>query len=204
MSRRDDANRHPTGFGHIAVNVDDVYKFCEDLEKHGFQFKKKPDEGRMKGLAFLYDPDRYWVEIVKRGENHGIANRCNFSQTMLRVRDPQKSIDFYKRLGMIVLQERHFDDFSLYFLASGNIDPSIEYKNQFQPVLELTHNHGTEKNDSFKHYNGNEQGRQGFGHIGKLLLSSTSSYCTVARLPCIPMSTPNMPLLACFVANEHF
>jgi hypothetical protein len=27
----------------------------------------KPDEGGMKGLAFAYDPDGYWVEIVKRG-----------------------------------------------------------------------------------------------------------------------------------------
>jgi len=31
-------------------------------------FKKKPDEGRMKGLAFALDPDGYWIEIIKRSE----------------------------------------------------------------------------------------------------------------------------------------
>jgi lactoylglutathione lyase len=156
-----------TGFGHIAVNVDDVYQFCEKLERAGCQFKKKPDEGRMKGLAFVYDPDGYWVEIVKRGDDHEIEEETNFSQTMLRVKDPKKSLDFYQKLGMKLLEVKHFDDFSLYFLGSSVVDTNIGYKNQFQPVLELTHNHGTENDESFKYYNGNEEGRQGFGHIGK-------------------------------------
>ena len=157
---------HFAGFGHIAVNVPDVYKACEELEAAGYSFKKKPDEGRMKGLAFAYDPDNYWVEIVKRGEDCQIPNKMNFSQCMLRIKDPAKSLDFYKRFGMKLLQERHFDDFSLYFLGSSNVDESVPTKNQFQPVLELTHNHGTEKDEAFKHYNGNEDGRQGCGHIG--------------------------------------
>ena len=29
------------------------------------KFHKKPDEGRMKGLAFALDPDGYWLEIVE-------------------------------------------------------------------------------------------------------------------------------------------
>ena len=45
------------GFGHIAFNCDDVYASCARLEAAGGSFKKKPDEGRMKGLAFAYDPD---------------------------------------------------------------------------------------------------------------------------------------------------
>lgn len=69
---------------------------------------------------------------------------------------------------MQLLAERHFDSFSLYFLGSRNVDASLPVKDQFQPVLELTHNHGTENDDEFKHYNGNEEGRQGFGHIGFL------------------------------------
>ena len=98
------------------VSVDDVYAASDKLEKAGCSFKKKPDEGRMKGLAFVYDPDGYWVEIVKRGEGSGIANSYNFSQTMLRVKDPKKSIAFYQRLGMKVLVEKHYGDFSLFFL----------------------------------------------------------------------------------------
>lgn len=173
-------NQEKDGFGHIAVNCDDVYACCDELEKVGISFKKKPDEGRMKGLAFAYDPDGYWVEIVRRNEDSKISNKYNLSQTMLRVKDPKKSIAFYKKLGMKVMSERHFDDFSLYFLAS-NIDDkdAVEdpaspdarehVKRLFQPVLELTHNHGTENDEEFKHFNGNEDGRQGFGHVGFLV-----------------------------------
>ncbi|GAA5959420.1 hypothetical protein JCM21900_006852 [Sporobolomyces salmonicolor] len=52
------------GFGHIAVSVDDVQVECDRLEKAGVQFKKKPHEGKMKNIAFVLDPDGYWVEIV--------------------------------------------------------------------------------------------------------------------------------------------
>mmetsp|Transcript_6182 Transcript_6182/g.13464 ORF Transcript_6182/g.13464 Transcript_6182/m.13464 type:complete len:401 (+) Transcript_6182:35-1237(+) len=175
-------NAERDGFGHIAVNCDDVYASCEELEARGITFKKKPDEGRMKGLAFAYDPDGYWVEIVRRRAAGKIPNKYNFSQTMLRVKDPKKSVEFYKSLGMKVMSERHFPqaEFSLYFLASNVPDEDVpsdptsaeaseKVSTLFQPVLELTHNHGTENDADFKHYNGNEEGRQGFGHIGFLV-----------------------------------
>ena len=41
------------GFGHLAVMTPDVYAACEELEKRGVKFQKRPDEGRMKGLAFV-------------------------------------------------------------------------------------------------------------------------------------------------------
>lgn len=43
--------------------VPDVYTACERFEKLGVSFVKRPDEGRMKGLAFIKDPDGYWIEI---------------------------------------------------------------------------------------------------------------------------------------------
>jgi lactoylglutathione lyase len=173
-------NQERDGFGHIAFNTNDVYAVCEEMEAAGASFKKKPDEGRMKGLAFVEDPDKYWVEIVKRSEGNTIKNKLNFSQTMLRVKDPKKSIPFYEALGMTLVQSFAFDDFSLYYLASSVPDSfdlwslsAEEAREQlgsrFGPVLELTHNHGTEDDDDFKHYNGNEEGRQGFGHIGFLV-----------------------------------
>ena len=125
--------------------------------------------GRMKGLAFVYDPDGYWVELVKRGDKKNIPNDYNFSQTMLRVKDPQKSLEFYKQLGMKVLVEKSFSDFSLFFLGSSNVPDGASPKDLFQPCLELTHNHGTEEQDDFRHYNGNEEGREGFGHVGFLV-----------------------------------
>lgn len=171
-------NQEKDGFGHVAFNTDDVYAACKMLEDAGVEFKKKPDEGRMKGLAFAKDPDGYWVEIVRRRCSPGtISNYFNFSQTMIRVKDADKSIAFYEAMGMKVVKTLKLDDFSLYFLASS-VDDTSEISHEeatsalgsrFGPVLELTHNHGTEDDDDFTYYNGNEEGRQGFGHIGFLV-----------------------------------
>jgi lactoylglutathione lyase len=32
----------------------------------GVAFKKKPADGNMRGIAFTYDPDNYWVEMIDR------------------------------------------------------------------------------------------------------------------------------------------
>jgi len=55
------------GFGHIGFLVDDVYEACDGIRAMGYGFKKEPDGGSMKGLAFAYDPDGYAIEIIKRG-----------------------------------------------------------------------------------------------------------------------------------------
>jgi lactoylglutathione lyase len=162
------------------ISVDDVYACCEKLEKAGVTFKKKPNEGRMKGLAFVYDPDGYWVELVKRGDDANIPNEYNFSQTMLRIKDPFKSLAFYQKMGMKVLTTKHFDDFSLYFLGSSTLPDDADVKTQFAPVLELTHNHGTENDDVFQLHTGNEKGRQGFGHIG-FLVNDVYEACDALR-----------------------
>lgn len=100
-----------------------------------------------------------------------------FNQTMLRIRNPQASLDFYTRvLGMTLIQQLDFPEaaFSLYFLAyvrgSDELLPAdrvarTAYAFEQKAVLELTHNHGTEGEPAFAYHNGNTEPR-GFGHIG--------------------------------------
>lgn len=49
----------------------------------------------MKGLAFAYDPSGYWIELVKRSKEAGHPEEFNLGQTMLRVKDIDKSLEFY-------------------------------------------------------------------------------------------------------------
>ena len=58
-------NSEPQGFGHIGFSVPDVYVASKRFEKLGVKFVKKPDDGKMKGLAFIEDPDGYWIEILQ-------------------------------------------------------------------------------------------------------------------------------------------
>lgn len=149
------------GFGHIAVMTRDVYATSAELEANGVKFQKRPDEGRMKGIAFALDPDGYWIEIVRRADDSLVTNKYTFAQTMMRVKDIGKSLHFYvDLLGMTLLRECHFSDFSLFFLAHLPENTPVPDKNSpeaahfinsmFAPILELTHNHGTETNESFQ------------------------------------------------------
>lgn len=98
-----------------------------------------------------------------------------FNHTMLRIKDPAASLDFYTRvLGFTLVRRRDFDEakFSLYFLVlvadKGAIPAEEPARGEWllsQPgVLELTHNHGTETDAGFAYHHGNSEPR-GFGHI---------------------------------------
>ncbi|XP_025042139.1 lactoylglutathione lyase isoform X1 [Pelodiscus sinensis] len=106
-------------------------------------------------------------------------------QTMLRIKDPKKSLDFYTRiLGMTLLQKCDFPTmkFSLYFLAyedKNDIPTDKKERTAWtfsrKATLELTHNWGTENDDNQSYHNGNSDPR-GFGHIG-IAVPDVSAAC---------------------------
>lgn len=108
-------------------------------------------------------------------EKDPATNGFVFNQTMLRIADPVRSLDFYTRvMGMTLLRKLDFPEmeFSLYFLTYGEDFSDIsadEGKRTAQTfgrpaVLELTHNWG-DTVDTVEYHNGNS-GPRGFGHIG--------------------------------------
>jgi lactoylglutathione lyase len=61
-------NKDPyRGFGHTCISVDNIQAACQRIEDAGYKFQKKLSDGRMRNIAFVLDPDDYWVEVV--GQN---------------------------------------------------------------------------------------------------------------------------------------
>ncbi|KAG0080468.1 Lactoylglutathione lyase [Linnemannia elongata] len=56
------------GFGHTAIIVDNIEEACKRFESFGDKVKwiKKQTDGNMKNIAFIADPDGYWVEVLNR------------------------------------------------------------------------------------------------------------------------------------------
>jgi lactoylglutathione lyase len=60
-----------TGFGHIAIEVDDAYEACEKVRKLGGRVTR--EAGPMKHgatiIAFIEDPDGYKIEFIQKKDN---------------------------------------------------------------------------------------------------------------------------------------
>ncbi len=63
--RYHDGNAQPQGFGHICFAVPDLDAAVQWFDENGVVFVKRPDQGKMKDVAFIKDPDGYWIEIVE-------------------------------------------------------------------------------------------------------------------------------------------
>jgi lactoylglutathione lyase len=60
-----------TGYGHIALGVDDIYSTCEAIGTRGGKVVRQP--GPMKHgstvIAFVEDPDGYKVELIQMAKS---------------------------------------------------------------------------------------------------------------------------------------
>ena len=57
-----------TGYGHIAIGVQDCYQACVDIKARGGKITREP--GLLKGstevIAFVSDPDGYRIELIQQ------------------------------------------------------------------------------------------------------------------------------------------
>ena len=60
-----DGNAQPQGFGHICFSVPDLDAAVSWFDQHKVVFAKRPNDGKMKDVAFIRDPDGYLIEIVE-------------------------------------------------------------------------------------------------------------------------------------------
>ena len=65
-----------TGYGHIALAVEDAKAACDAIRQRGGKVTR--EAGPMKGgstvLAFVEDPDGYKIELIERKRQGGIGH----------------------------------------------------------------------------------------------------------------------------------
>lgn len=52
------------GFSSLGISVDNIQAACQRLEDKGYRFHKKLNEGTYKYIAYVLDPDGYWIELI--------------------------------------------------------------------------------------------------------------------------------------------
>jgi lactoylglutathione lyase len=170
------------GFGHTCISVDNLQAACQRLEDAGYKFQKKLSDGRMRHIAFVLDPDGYWVEIIGQNDIESTedvkttdVSTYRMNHTMLRVKSSSSSLRFYQEvMGMTLFRTAEAPEarFNLYFLGypgkqglpPSSVPGAVSPLANREGILELTWNYGTESDEAFSYHNGNDE-PQGFGHI---------------------------------------
>ena len=68
-----DGNAQPQGFGHICFSVPDLDAAVKWFDDNQVTYVKRPEQGKMKDVAFIKDPDGYWIEIVEAARLKGLG-----------------------------------------------------------------------------------------------------------------------------------
>ncbi|KAF1855088.1 hypothetical protein Lal_00009384 [Lupinus albus] len=157
-----DGNQEPNrGFGHTCIAVDNIQAACKRIEDAGYKFQKKLTDGRMRNIAFVLDPDGYWVEVVARND-YKQTEDVKETDVSTYTMDAEKSLKYYQEvLGMSRLRtlENPEAGFNLYFLGYPGDQPFPEGQDENtithrEGLLELTWNYGTEKDENFHYHDG--------------------------------------------------
>lgn len=55
-----------TGFGHLALGVENIYKTCDELRQKGVRIVREPGPMKHGGseIAFIEDPNGYKIELI--------------------------------------------------------------------------------------------------------------------------------------------
>lgn len=179
------------GYGHLCISVGNIAEAQKALLADGVTFRKKLEDGRQHDIIFVQDPDTYWIELIENGIRKSdnkydlTANRMN--HTMIRVKDPAKSLKFYQGvLGMQLFHVSKFPDakFTLYFLGYDDSPDfkenteSLTHRASRQSIIEMTHNWGTETQSDFSYYTfGKDEGIVGFDHFG-VTIPEAAKFCS--------------------------
>lgn len=57
-------------FGHLAIEVSNIYDYCADLQKKGITINRPPRDGNM---AFIKTPDGISIELLQKGKALAVA-----------------------------------------------------------------------------------------------------------------------------------
>lgn len=57
---------HGRNFGHLAFEVNNIYSFCDQLQKQGVTILRPPRDGHM---AFIRSPDKISIELLQKGHS---------------------------------------------------------------------------------------------------------------------------------------
>lgn len=67
---------HGNAYGHIAIEVDDIYATCDKIRELGGNITREagPVKGGTTVIAFVRDPDDYAIELIeKKGAGKGLG-----------------------------------------------------------------------------------------------------------------------------------
>lgn len=166
------------GFCQFGISVDDRQAASRRIADAGYRVSNPTHGHDSDALTFAQDPDGYFIELIQKASsvdqdrpNDTDSRTYRLNHTMIRVKDPQISVEFYKRvLGMVEVHvlKNESAGFDLFFLgygangtgqSSGGLDTIADREG----LLGLRWEYGTEKEEGQVYHHGNVE-PQGFGH----------------------------------------